>query len=961
MRSASAANPQIGTHHGGRPWAAPVVRSIATPLSRRRFEGDNVGVERLGSGQAHSRVPVGRGSELAEVERFLVASEAGGALVLCGEPGIGKSTLWEAGVDLARSRGFVTLCARASEAEAQLSFAGLADLLEAVDPDLLGELPAPQLHALEVALKRAPASDSPPEPFAVSAGLLGMLRLLSDRGRVLVAVDDLPWLDRASAAALAFAARRLAGHDVRYLVSRRAGQASGLEGSLKTAGVVRLEVGPLSFGAISRLLTDRLRQSLPRRLSRQLFEISQGNPLFVLELGRALTERGLPEIGAAMPVPAVLDELFGARVKALTSEVRRALLAVALSADLSREELATAIDPLAIEDAQAAGVLIVERNRVRAAHPLLAAAASAHSSSSERNELHLTLADAVSDRVLRARHLAQAASAPDAELASEVSAAAARVAALGAVREAAELARHAMRLTAPEDDAYDERLLALARYLYSAGEHPDASELLIGRIDRLASGSARSTAHLLLAEAAQTSAEEEHLARAIAESAADPGVRAQALAKRSVRLVVHRVERCEDAEQMASEALASARPAGADAERRALVGLAWARIFRGHEIDELIQRSDELSQVASDLYESSVERPAGVRLAFRAELARARAVFFQLLTAAEDRGEARSAAVLMLQLCEVELRAGDTSEVARVLEDWDQWTALEPELAGVRVRIEAVLAALRGEPGRAVELAGTVIEDSEATGRVWDRLEALRALGIAALLEREPERAAASLGVVWEHTVREGVEDPGAFPVAGDLVEALVDSGELEAANGVIGRLTRLASEQEHPWGLATLKRSMAVVRLAKGYDDAAAAQLAEASADYGALGLGFESARALLYLGRVQRRAKKRAAARGFLEEARSAFGRLGCAGWADAASAELERISGRRPPAGGGLTPSEQRVAELVASGLSNKEIATQLFVSVYTVEAHLSNAYAKLGIRSRTQLAQRLGTSP
>jgi len=150
------------------------------------------------------------------------------------------------------------------------------------------------------------------------------------------------------------------------------------------------------------------------------------------------------------------------------------------------------------------------------------------------------------------------------------------------------------------------------------------------------------------------------------------------------------------------------------------------------------------------------------------------------------------------------------------------------------------------------------------------------------------------------------------------------------------------------------------VVALADGYNQAAAAQLAQAAGAYRALGLGFDAARALLVLGRAQRRAKKRAEARQCLEQARSAFEQLGCPGWARAAAAELDRVSGRRAAPGGGLTPGEQRVAELVASGLSNKEVAGQLYLSVYTVQAHLSRVYAKLGVRSRSQLARRLGGS-
>jgi DNA-binding CsgD family transcriptional regulator len=271
-----------------------------------------------------------------------------------------------------------------------------------------------------------------------------------------------------------------------------------------------------------------------------------------------------------------------------------------------------------------------------------------------------------------------------------------------------------------------------------------------------------------------------------------------------------------------------------------------------------------------------------------------------------------------------------------------------------------VLAAVRGDARRAAALAAGVVQASDANVLEWDRMEARRAAGVAGLLARQPEQAAGSLLEVWEHTVREGVEDPGAFPVAGDLAEALAEVGRPVEADQVTGRLRGLAAAQQHPWGLATADRAAAVVTLAGGYDDAAAAQLAGAAEAYRVLGAGWEAARALLVLGRAQRRAKKRAAARESLEAARAGFEQLGCPGWAQAAAGELDRISGRRAAPAGGLTPGERRVAELVASGLSNKQVAAQLYVSVYTVEAHLSQAYAKLGIRSRTQLARALGAA-
>jgi DNA-binding CsgD family transcriptional regulator len=537
-----------------------------------------------------------------------------------------------------------------------------------------------------------------------------------------------------------------------------------------------------------------------------------------------------------------------------------------------------------------------------------------------------------------------------------LTAAVADAAARSAVQDAAELAAHALRLTPAGAPEHGERVLALARCLAVAGDYSRVAKLLVPQLGQLR-GPALAEAHLLLGEGTELLTTEQHLAHAIAESADHPGLHSRALSKRSLMLSVAQVERIAEAEELATRAAASASGAHPDEERRAIVALAWVRILRGRAIDDLLLRVPGGAAGVS-IADGWVERPAGVRMLFRGELPPARAAFERLRECADQRGEARSGIVLHHQLCELELRAGDAHAAARLLDEWDHWAALEreEEAEPYRTRLGALLAALQGVPARASSLAATVIGTSRPDV-TWDHLEARRAAGLAALFERAPDRAAASFELVWQHAVRERVDDPGAFPVVGDLVEALVECGRLGEAREVIAWLEPLARTQRHPWGLATARRAAAVAHLAEGYDEAVAGELAGAAADYGALGLGFEQARTLLFLGRVQRRFKKRAAARESLGRARTEFERLGCHGWAELATAELARVSGRRPRGTGELTASEQRVAELVASGLSNKAVAAQLFVSVYTVEAHLSNVYAKLGIQSRTQLARRL----
>lgn len=206
---------------------------------------------------------------------------------------------------------------------------------------------------------------------------------------------------------------------------------------------------------------------------------------------------------------------------------------------------------------------------------------------------------------------------------------------------------------------------------------------------------------------------------------------------------------------------------------------------------------------------------------------------------------------------------------------------------------------------------------------------------------------------MWEHTEREQVADPGAFPVAPDLVEALVATGDLERAAQVTARLAISAARQRHPWGTVAAAQSRALTALAApAYDEQAAAALGEAAEGYGRLGLRFDRARALLALGRAARRHRKWGAARAALQSAADAF--AGSPGWQDAVNAELKRIGGRRGSSLGELSPAEARVAELAADGLPNKVIARRLSVSVSTVEVQLSSAYTKLGIRSRSQLS-------
>ena len=560
----------------------------------------------------------------------------------------------------------------------------------------------------------------------------------------------------------------------------------------------------------------------------------------------------------------------------------------------------------------------------------------------------------VAEEPLRALHLALAGTGADEQLATRLVAAAGEASARGGRQQAVELAGHALRMTPADSGARGDRVLALAGCLYEAGELRRLSELLSEELDGLPAGATRARARLLLGEGAGSHSLDEAdglLELALAECGEATGLRASLLAKRAANAAAGRVTRINDAEAWASEALGAADQR--EVERLALYALAWTHALTGRPVDELCARSAVEADTSAYLA-SCPERVAGQRHIWRGELDRARHALGRLLVLADERGEEASYVLVNLHISELELRSGEFAAASSRLDDWAESSERELTFRPQYQRCRALLAAGRGDVAGTERWANDAISRAERTGSRWDELEARRARGMVGLRTGEPQRAVEDLRAVWEHTQREGVLEPGVFPVAPDLVEALVEVDAIAEARAVTIRLAQLAKRQDHPWARATVKRCRAL--LAPGADHAAAT-LRAAAGDFERLGLRFDAARCMLALGRIQRRAKQWRAARDSLGSAEAAFERLGSPGWAELARSEHERIAGRRPSAGGELTATERRVVELAARGLANKQIASTLVVAVHTVEVHLAHAYAKLGVRSRSQLAGRL----
>ena len=452
--------------------------------------------------------------------------------VVAGDAGIGKTAVWEAAVEEAKARGFLVLSSRPSEAEARLSFSGLADLLGAVVSEALPELPVPQRRALESALALSDHEERIEERL-VAFGFLTAVRVLARDSPLLLAIDDVQWLDEPSLALLRYALPRFEDAPVAGVLTAR-GAVPGWLGRME--GVVELDLRPLSVGALHELLRTRLDSTFPRPILLRIWETSGGNPFFALELARALQRRGgRIEPGEKLPVPETLEGLVLERLEMLTPEADEACRVVAASSDPTIElveHVAGGAD--GVEEALRARVLELDRSRLRFTHPLLGSAIAGRTVGARRRSLHERLAAVASDPEQQARHLALAAPAPSTEVAAALDRAARRARQRGSAGAAAELAEQALLLTpAGDDEGRRRRLLEAADLHFEAGDVERSLRVLDGAREEAPAGPARGAVLLRLGRLrAETSGAAEAVAlwrEALAEADGDDPLKARVL------------------------------------------------------------------------------------------------------------------------------------------------------------------------------------------------------------------------------------------------------------------------------------------------------------------------------------------------------------------------------------------------------------------------------------------------
>jgi DNA-binding CsgD family transcriptional regulator len=907
-----------------------------------------------------ARVLLGRDAELAEIADVLHRAREGdgGGMLIIGEPGIGKTALL--GGARERADGMLVSATAGYESEADLPFAALAGLAEPL-LDRLDRLPAPQAHALEVALALAQPRTGG-DRLAAFAGFARLVAIGASESPVLLMVDDVQWLDSPSAECLAYLARRLPGSSVALVATARDRSALTVLGDAVDR---RLTVAGLDRDS-ARAVIRSFAGELARDTEDELLDAALGNPLALRELPTSLSERqrrGEERVEPALEPGTTLWRALEARITALAPGARQAALVAAASMDGATAAIEGACDELELgreplELCERAGVLEISSERATFTHPLLRGVALRLPPAADRRRAHQALARH-SEPDAAAWHLAAAATGPDEEVAAALEHAGYRAASRGAHGAAADaLERAAAASTDPDGRA--QRLLTAALAAGLGGAYPRAAAMLepVGTVeDPVMRARIRHLLSMLtLAGAVRDPSENRALLLAGAREVEphDRQLAATMLADAGVSAVV--AGRCDAALEAAAAAQAALPRDATDPVRCQVHSIhGMALVLRGHaregsrELERAAALLDSVDPVSPGAQSISLALHGRVATGHERSL---RDGMLRLIARGRDAGTVGMLPYYLLVAADAAFRLGaweraavEADEAVVIAEDSGSLGPLSFALA-VRGRHRAARgdeAAARADLGRAAEMARE--RGIGGTG-VW----AQGALGFLELSAGPVSAAITALEDAREMAAEAALEDHLLIPWAADLVEAYVRAGREEEANRSADELAAISEPNETALARAMKERCLGLAR-SDGDRFEAALEL------HAGAGQPFEHARTLLAYGLWLHRSRRRRDARDRLGAALETFERLGARPWAGLARAELRAAgaSPREPDAEPDtLTAQEARIARVVASGATNKEVAAELFLSPKTIEFHLSSIYRKLGIRSRTELA-------
>ena len=916
---------------------------------------------------------VGRVAEIGAIERLTERSmDRRAALVIEGEAGIGKTTMWDIARRIGLDRGQMVLSARASPSESGLPLGGFGDLFLDAAAHASRHLPSPQRTALEVALLLREPSGVPADQRTLAVATTTLLRELAGERPLLIAVDDIRGLDRTSAGLLSYALRRLGDARIGVIVTTRGvGEFAdatqtilGIDTWAEPERVEHVSLGPLSVAALHGLLAARTGRSFSRLAIVRIHTASGGNPFFALEVARNLMRLPRPATpGMPLPVPETLAELTTNRVAALPPSARDALLVASVSlepptvvllGDSGIEDPRRALAPAISE-----GIVAIEGDNIRFTHPLLATAALANASAEQVRRAHRALAGVVSHDEARARHRAMASTEPDSTTAYDLESVAGRIWLRGAPIDAGELLELASVLTPPDQADRATRLRRAAECYFQAGEAARAGALLEQLVAQTPTGIERARTLQMLGQVrARSTSFAEALAIAVeARGQAGEDALASAGIELDIAFYCFCLNDLGNAVMHAREALSLAETVGQGAIRaEALACVSMAEFWMGHgraeeHMAEALAMEDPEREGPLEMQPRFVE---ALLLLWTGDLDASITMLSTLRDELVERGQDTALPFLSLFLVVALLWRGDFPRARRVAGESTETAALngEPVPRALALSAEALVDAHGGSAERAREAASDAVAMFHASHWTIYATWPLWALGLVELSLGNAARVDELLRPLADGVVAVPVADPILGIVLPDAIEAAAALGDHARAIRYTAWLAEGGRALDRPWALAAAARGRAMIAAMEGDLTAAVVAAQEAIAQHDRLAMPFERARTLLVKGQIHRRRKEKRLAHGALGEALRTFEELGAPAWAARTRSELARI-GLRPTAPDELTDTERRVAQLVASGLTNREAAAAAFLSPKTVGNVLGRVYRKLGITTRAQL--------